>query len=250
MSTRLMRMLMTTLVLLALATSFAALAQDATEEPTDQNTTAQQTAATPQPTVQRVTGSQQANGLPTGATLIDIVTLTGYNTYTFDLSLVGGTGQRAQAGQLGSLESQLAAQDVTLQQSATGDQLESCGNVRVYKVSATGSQDLWPNVGCAGNLLVIQAGGTGEYIFYRFSSAQAATGALLSMPLCPALAQPTQTADEQATATATSAPAVTCFWVTAHNQRLAASGQQQTTQATAQPTDDTSTAEATQEPGS
>src|SRR5690554_6315692 len=127
------RLLVTAVMLLALTTSFVVLAQDNGDD-TDQGTTGQQTTTGQQDTTgqqgqtgqqtttgqqsataqqgQQGTGSQQANGLPTGATLIDIVRLTGYDTYTFDLSVVGGTGtQRTQAGQqfgqLGSLTTQL-----------------------------------------------------------------------------------------------------------------------------------------------
>ncbi|MFO7321490.1 MAG: hypothetical protein DIU68_007160 [Chloroflexota bacterium] len=251
---RSLRLLVTLMMLLALATTFTVFAQEATEE-ADQGTTEQQDATVEETTQttttqQQVTGSQQPNGLPTGATLIDIVELTGFDTYTFDLSVIGGTGvRRAQAGQfslLGSLTQQLSAQDVELQQSPSDGQLESCGNIRVYKVSSQGSQDLWPNVGCAGDLLVIQAGGTGDYIVYRFNTPQAAAGALPSMPLCPGAVADEDEAEDDA-ATATPAPSVTCFWIAAQNQLAAQAAQQE---AAAQPEETTADDTAAEDTGS
>jgi hypothetical protein len=72
----------------------------------------------------------------------------------------------------------------TAQNNAQFANLQQCGNVRVYKLSPEGVQDLWPNVSCNGSLLSVQAGGRGHYIMYRFNGNNSAVNAPTALYPC------------------------------------------------------------------
>ncbi len=130
-----------------------------------------------------VTGFQGA--IPLNASVLGVAYLTGFDTYTFDLGTVAGLSMNTTAGQAAPAE---ATADPSL------GALADCGLVRVYKVSAEGSQDLWPQVSCAGNALSIVAGGTGHYILYSFNNQTAVNDAPLSLSTCLGTFEATQEA--------------------------------------------------------
>lgn len=151
-------------LVLMLAMPFSLLAQEGTggtEGETEGQETEQETVQTAQTTQQQGTG-----GVPANATPIAVLFLDHFNEYTLDFNQV--------------ITSDLNVLGQTAQQA----QLQNCGQVRVYKVSPDAIQDLWPHVACSGNQLTLQAGGTGHYIVYEFSSDQSAVNAPLSLPLC------------------------------------------------------------------
>lgn len=112
--------------------------------------------------------------VPLNASVLGVAYLTGFDTYTFDLSTVAGLNLNTAR--------QAAAPEATLDPSFSA--LANCGLVRVYKVSSQGSQDLWPQVSCTGNTLSVVAGGTGHYILYTFNSQNAVNNAPETLSTC------------------------------------------------------------------
>ena len=98
---------------------------------------------------------------PFGATRVGVLYFTGFGTQTVDLSQfgVGSTNNTADADA-----------------GTTGSGV-NCANLRVYKVSFEGTQDLWNNYSCSGNMMMLRTEGRGHYILYRFSDAGSAAGA-------------------------------------------------------------------------
>lgn len=154
-------------------------------------------------------GGQQANGLLQNANLIGIVFLEGFAEYNFIGTQFGSNmlanfqnqqGNQNQGGQNNQNQNNQnqsnqnqnnqnqnnqGGQNQSGLTGAQQGQLQNCGSVRVYKVSSTATQDLWPNIRCSGNVLTIVAGGSGDYLIYNFNNAQNATNAPQSRPLCP-----------------------------------------------------------------
>jgi hypothetical protein len=120
---------------------------------------------------QFVTGFQGA--VPLNARVLGVAYLTGFDTYSFDLSTVRGLN-------MGTNMSVAAEATADPSMAAFAD----CGLVRVYKVSSQGSQDIWPNVSCTGSTLSIVAGGDGHYILYAFASVNAVTTAPETLSTC------------------------------------------------------------------
>lgn len=120
---------------------------------------------------QFVTGFQGA--VPLDASVLGVAYLTGFDTYSFDLSTVRGLNMGT---------------NMSVAAEATADpsmaMLADCGLVRVYKVSSQGSQDIWPNVSCTGTTLSVVAGGDGHYILYAFNNANALTAAPETLSTC------------------------------------------------------------------
>lgn len=130
-----------------------------------------------------VAGFQGA--VPLNASVLGVAYLTGFDTYTFDLSNIASLRVNTTAGQLIPAE-------------ATADpamgSLADCGLVRVYKVSSEGSQDLWTQVSCEGELLSVVAGGTGHYILYTFNNQSAVNSAPETLSTCIGTFEATQEA--------------------------------------------------------
>ncbi len=87
-------------------------------------------------------------GTPAGSTLESVCILKSYSTYTVDTQAVFGS---------------------------------ACSAVKVYRVTAEGSQDVFAVDGrsfsCAGNSMTVQSVGAGHYVFYSFGSSDAANAA-------------------------------------------------------------------------
>jgi len=152
--------------------------------------------------------------MPRNATLLGVAFLDGFNTYTFDLNSLFGTTLSTQNQTNLNTQNQtnLNTQGQTNQTFNTQGQtnfnttqglnngqnngqnnaqfanLQQCGNVRVYKLSPEGVQDLWPNISCNGSLLSVQAGGRGHYILYRFNGNESAVNAPQALFSCNAQA--------------------------------------------------------------
>jgi len=144
--------------------------------------------------------------MPRNATLLGVAFLDGFNTYTFDMNALFGTtfntqnqanlntqnqtnfntqtnqGLTTTQGQ--NNQGQNNQGQNTAQNNVQFANLQQCGNVRVYKLSPQGVQDLWPNVSCNGSLLSVQAGGRGHYIMYRFNGNQSAVNAPAALYPC------------------------------------------------------------------
>jgi len=145
--------------------------------------------------------------MPRNASLLGVAFLDGFTTYTFDLNSLFGTQITAQTqtnlnnqnqanlntqnqnnfntqGQNNGQNNGQTTGQNTAQNNATFANLQQCGNVRVYKLSPEGVQDLWPNVSCNGSLLSVQAGGRGHYIMYRFNGNNSAVNAPVALYPC------------------------------------------------------------------
>jgi hypothetical protein len=154
--------------------------------------------------------------MPRNASLLGVAFLDGFSTYTFDMNSLFNTQINAQTQQAFNTQNQQnlnnqgqtqlginnqgqqgfnTQQDINNlgvnaqgQNQAQFANLQQCGNVRVYKLSPQGVQDLWPNVSCNGSLLNVQAGGSGHYILYRFNGNQSAVSAPAALFPCNAQA--------------------------------------------------------------
>jgi hypothetical protein len=143
--------------------------------------------------------------MPRNASLLGVAFLDGFNTYTFDMNALFGTTFNNQNQTNLNTQNQAnlntqqgvntqnqqgvnTSQDLNAQNQAQFANLQQCGNVRVYKLSPDGVQDLWPNVSCNGSLLSVQAGGRGHYIMYRFNGNQSAVNAPTALFPCSAQA--------------------------------------------------------------
>lgn len=87
-------------------------------------------------------------GTPSGATLEGVYILKSYSTYTIDTQAAFGA---------------------------------ACPTVKVYRVTAEGTQDVFAIDGrsfsCAGDVMTVQSVGAGHYVFYSFGSSDAANAA-------------------------------------------------------------------------